>query len=201
MPAEAQTTFEQLLEEAAAFHGHICAGQIIGVRMAMLGLKGACIRDPRGEDRKNLIVFVEIDRCAADAIMTVTGCRPGKRSMKILPYGKMAATFINTATGKAVRISSREDSRERARHYAPDVKDDSMTQKEAYKIMPDEELFDIQEVRVQIRPEDMPGKPLRRVVCSVCGETVMDMKESYVDGRPLCSPCAAGHTYYELISP
>src|SRR5208337_4866044 len=177
----AQTEFEQLLREAAAFHGHICAGQIIGVRMALLGLKEVGISDPHGEDRKKLIVFVEIDRCATDAIMTVTGCTPGKRSMKILPYGKMAATFLNTDTGKAMRVSSREDSRERARHYAPDIKDDSMAQKETYKVMPDDELFEVKEVRVQIKPEDMPGKPLRRVVCSVCGETVMDMKESYVD--------------------
>src|SRR5208337_4291125 len=164
------TKFERLLAEAATFHGHLCAGQVLGVRMALLGLKELGIRDPRGEDRKRLIVFVEIDRCATDAIMTVTGCTPGKRSMKILPYGKMAATFVKAGTGKGVRIVSREDSRKKAMRYAPGPEDLSKVQTEAYKIMPDGELFDMQEVWVQIQPEDLPGKPLRRVACSYCGE-------------------------------
>lgn len=194
------TELERLLEEAAAFHGHLCAGQVLGVRMALLGLKELGIRDPRGEDRKRLIVFVEIDRCATDAIMTVTVCTPGKRSMKILPYGKMAATFVKADTGKGVRIVSREDSRERAMRYAPGLDDLSKAQKEAYKIMPDCELFDMQEVLVQIKPEDMPGKPLRRVVCSNCGESVMDIKEVYRNGRPLCWPCSSGAFYYEPLT-
>ncbi len=193
------TEFERLLEEATAFHGHLCAGQVLGVRMALLGLRELDINDPRGEDRKKLIVFVEIDRCATDAIMTVTGCSPGKRTMKILPYGKMSATFVKVDTGKAVRIVSREDSRQKAKSYAPGLDDLSKAQTEAYKSMPDCELFDMQEVLVQIKPEDMPGKPLRRVVCSNCGESVMDIKEVYLNDKPFCWPCSSGAFYYEPL--
>ncbi|NTU43682.1 MAG: formylmethanofuran dehydrogenase [Nitrospirales bacterium] len=188
--------FRRLLDEAAAFHGHLCAGQVIGVRMAMAGLEAIGIRDPRGEDRKKLIVFVEIDRCATDAIMTVTGCRPGKRSMKLRDYGKMAATFVNLETGRAVRVTSQESSRRKAASWFPEIADESKAQLEAYKVMPDSELFEFHDVVVNLRPEDLPGKPLRRVVCQVCGEPVMDMREVVDSGRVLCRPCSEGRNYY-----
>ena len=96
--------FEKLLKESIKIHGHLCPGQVLGVRMSMLGLREIGIEDPKGKDKKNIIVFVEIDRCATDAIQSVTGCSLGKRSLKFLDYGKMAATFLNLKTGNAVRI-------------------------------------------------------------------------------------------------
>ena len=74
--------FDALLEQAEAAHGHMCAGQVLGVRMALLGLRILGIEDPLGADRKRLITYVEIDRCATDAIGLVTGCRLGKRTLK-----------------------------------------------------------------------------------------------------------------------
>ena len=97
-------TYDELLEAAGNFHGEVCHGIAFGTRMTMSGLKRIGITDPKGADRKKLMVFVEIDRCATDAIMALTGCRPGKRTMKIRDYGKMAATFINLETGRAVRV-------------------------------------------------------------------------------------------------
>jgi formylmethanofuran dehydrogenase subunit E len=97
--------YETLVAEAGRFHGSICDGIKTGTRMAMSGLERIGIADPRGADRKKLMVFVEIDRCCTDAIMALTGCRPGKRTMKVREYGKMAATFINLETEKAVRVS------------------------------------------------------------------------------------------------
>ncbi len=182
--------FETLLQESVKTHGHLCAGQVLGVRMSLLGLREIGIRDPKGKDRKNLIVFVEMDRCATDAVQSVTGCSLGKRSMKFMDYGKMAATFLNLKTGKAMRVIAREDSREQAKEYFPDIDNKYAAQLEAYKVMADGELFDVMEVAVKIRPEDMPGRPMRRVRCDSCGEHVQDMREVYQDGKVLCVPCA-----------
>ena len=187
--------FEDLLNESAKTHGHLCPGQVLGVRMSMLGLRKIGIEDPKGKDKKSLIVFVEMDRCATDAVQSVTGCSLGHRTMKFLDYGKMAAAYLNLKTNNAVRVVAREDSRERAKNYFPDIEDKYKAQLEAYKIMPDEELFDVMSVKVEIRPEDMPGKPLRRVKCDKCGEHVQDMREIELDGRILCKACAYG-TYY-----
>jgi formylmethanofuran dehydrogenase subunit E len=191
------TEFNLLLEESVKVHGHLCAGQVLGVRMSMLGLSEINISDPKGRDRKSLIVYVEMDRCAADAVQSVTGCSLGKRSLRFLDYGKMAATFLNTKTGKAVRIAAREDSRVRAHELFPEVEDRHRAQLDAYRVLPDQELFDVMEVVVTPRPEDMPGRPLRRVLCDSCGEYVQDMREVYRDGRILCVPCASGG-YYEV---
>lgn len=184
---------ERLLEEAKEFHGDLCAGITLGTRMSVLGLTAIGIDDPRGKDRKNLIVYVETDRCASDAILSVTGCHPGKRSMKILDYGKMAATFINTETGKAVRVVAKD--KDNGKEYSPEQAERE-PHTVAYAMAPAAELFDIEEVAVDLKPEDMPGKPLRIVTCSSCGERVMDMREVVKDGAVLCKPCAEGTRYY-----
>ncbi len=191
-------SFEALLEESVAAHGHLCPGQILGVRMSMLGLIRIGITDPRGAQRKDLIVYIETDRCAADAVQSVTGCRLGKRTLKFMDYGKMAATFVNLNTGKAVRVLCREDAREKAKELFPSMEDKYKAQAEAYKVMPDSELFDIMPVRVKLRDCDMPGRPLSRVVCIKCGEHVQDSREvrgAY--GEALCRVCA-GDAYYEV---
>lgn len=189
--------FERLLDESVKVHGHLCPGQVLGVKMSMLGLSEVGITDPKGKDRKSIIVFVEMDRCATDAVQSVTGCSLGHRTMKFLDFGKMAATFVNLRTGKAVRVAAREESRQKAKEYFPEIEDKYAAQLEAYKIMPDEELFDIMEVKVTVKPEDMPGRPLTRVRCEKCGEYVQDVREVYKDGKLLCLPCAGGG-YYEI---
>lgn len=182
--------FEDLLDESVKIHGHLCPGQVLGVRMSMLGLKMAGIKDPKGKDRKNIMVFVEIDRCATDAVQSVTGCSPGKRTLKLLDYGKMAVTFKNLKTGKAVRILAIEESKTKAKNYFPEIEDKYECQTAAYKVMPDEELFQCMDVDVEIPEQDMPGRPLSRVKCAECGEHVQDRREVYVDGKALCKACA-----------
>jgi formylmethanofuran dehydrogenase subunit E len=177
--------FEATLKIAGDFHGDVCAGIRIGTRMSMCGLKRIGIADPKGADKKKLIVFVEIDRCATDAIMAITGCRPGKRTMKIYDYGKMAATFHNLETGRSVRVQSRPKQ--------PQDKGDMPD----FSVLPDEALFTIQEVEVMLRPEDLPGLPLRACACAQCGGNVMDGRDVMVDGRTLCKPCAAGEDYFK----
>lgn len=187
--------FESLLQESVRIHGHLCPGQVLGVKMSILGLRKIGIEDPKGKDRKNLLVFVEMDRCATDAVQSVTGCSLGHRTMKFMDYGKMAAAYMNLKTGKAVRIIAREDSREKAKNYFPEIENKYEAQAEAYKIMTDEELFDVMNVRVTLRPEDMPGRPLKRVRCDYCGEYVQDMRDVYRDGKVSCKPCAGGGYY------
>jgi formylmethanofuran dehydrogenase subunit E len=189
--------FEKLLEESVRTHGHLCPGQVLGVRMSMLGLTLIGIHDPKGLDRKKLIAYVEIDRCATDAIQSVTGCSLGKRSLKFLDFGKMAATFVNSDTGTAVRIVAKEESKAKAKNYFPDIEDKYKCQLEAYKIMPDEELFEWKKVEVRIPEEDMPGRPLRRIKCDKCGEYVQDKRDIPLDGKLLCKACVQG-AYYRL---
>lgn len=187
--------FEELLKESVKVHGHLCPGQVLGVRMSMLGLEQVGIRDPKGTDRKNILVFVEMDRCATDAVQSVTGCSLGKRSLKFMDYGKMAATFVNISTRKAVRVLAREESRELAVARFPQIADRHEAQLQAYKIMPDHELFELAEVDVELRAQDMPGRPHGRVRCDQCGEFVQDMREVLRDVKTLCRPCADGGYY------
>jgi formylmethanofuran dehydrogenase subunit E len=189
--------FESLLKESAKTHGHLCPGQVLGVKMAMLGLTSVGIVDPKGNDRKNLLVFVEMDRCATDAVQSVTGCSLGKRTMKFMDYGKMAATFLNLKTGKAVRILGREGARGKAMACQEATEDRYAAQIRAYRMMTDDELFTVMEVGVEIKPEDMPGRPMRRIRCELCGEYVQDMREVTVRGKSLCRSCAGGG-YYSL---
>jgi formylmethanofuran dehydrogenase subunit E len=187
--------YELLLEECTRVHGHLCAGQVLGVRMSLLGLRHIGIRDPRGVDRKQIMVFVEMDRCATDAVQSVTGCSLGRRTMKFMDFGKMAATFVNLGTGSAVRVLVREESRQKAKERFPFMENKYAGQREAYRTMNDEDLFEVMPVQVQLRPEDMPGRPLSRVVCDVCGEHVQDGREVRRDGAVLCKACA-GNGYY-----
>jgi formylmethanofuran dehydrogenase subunit E len=193
-------SFEVLLDRSTAIHGHLCAGQVIGVRMSMLGLAAIGIHDPKGLDRKKLYVLVEIDRCATDAIQSVTGCSLGKRSMRWVDYGVMAATFVNLETGKAVRIVAREESRELSKKYCPEIDNKYQQQLEAYRVMPEEELFTIEEVRVNVPEQDMPGRPLRRIQCESCGDWVQDCRDVELDGKLLCRGCAHGKYYSRIES-
>jgi formylmethanofuran dehydrogenase subunit E len=199
MNKETAFDFDALLERSSRTHGHLCPGQVLGVRMSMLGLSYIGIHDPLGSDRKSLIVIVEMDRCATDAVQSVTGCTLGHRTMKFLDYGKMAATYINLKTGRALRVIAREDARDKAKEYSPDVPDKYEAQREAYKAMSDEELFDVMEVTVALDPSDMPGRPLRRVQCQKCGEYVQDCRETRDNGKVLCRPCSTG-AYYQPVS-
>ena len=165
-------SLDELLVKAEAAHGHLCAGQILGVRMALLGLDRLGIADPRGVDRKRLLTYVEIDRCATDAIGMVTGCRLGKRALKFRDWGKMAATFVDLTSGRGLRIVALEDSRELARQLFPHVEPKSRQQMMAYRELNDDQLFREQWVRVIVDPSELPGTKGERLICPRCGEGV-----------------------------
>jgi len=183
--------FEALLEKSAAAHGHLCPGQAVGVRMAMLGCRLIGLDDPASHDQiKKLIVYVEMDRCTADAVACTTGVKLGRRSLKFVDYGIMAATFVNLETQKAIRIISTEESRDLAEAYAPEIIDKHARQLEAYKRMPDSVLFRVEQVEVVVPEEDYPGPTRFKATCSRCGQVVRDRREVVKDGRLFCKPCA-----------
>ena len=191
-------TLDEYLAEAEVAHGHLCAGQVLGVRLAMLGLQKLGIDDPGGKDRKRLVTFVEIDRCATDAVAVVTGCRLGKRALKFRDWGKMAATFVDANSGNGVRISARESSKQLARSMHPEIESKNQQQMLAYREMRDEDLFEVQRVRVSLPPEEFPGYKGERAVCDECGEGINFRREVRRDGKTLCRACA-GEKYYEPL--
>ena len=189
-------TLEEYIERANVAHGHTCAGQILGIRLSLLGLKELGIDDPIKE-RKRLITIVEIDRCATDAVQLVTGCRLGKRALKFKDFGKVAATFVDLKTGRAIRIVAREESKQKARELFPELEKEE-GQRRAYRQLSDEDLFTRQWVRVALPEEDMPGYRAPRVVCAQCSEGINFKREVQRDGRLLCRACA-GERYYEPL--
>ena len=181
-------SLNEYLELAARAHGHLCAGQVLGVRLAMLGLRELGIDDPIA-DKKRLMTYVEIDRCVTDAVAVVADCRLGKRALKFRDWGKVAATFVDLKTGRAIRVAAKESSKQAAREMFPEL-DKEAGQQKAYAQLPDEVLFHTQWVKVEIAPEDLPGFKGPRVLCQQCGEGINFKREVVVDGRTLCRSCA-----------
>ncbi|HEX3893910.1 MAG TPA: FmdE family protein [Terracidiphilus sp.] len=189
-------SFDELLVKAEAAHGHMCPGQILGVRMALLGLGRLGIDDPRGADRKRLITYVEIDRCATDAISMVTGCRLGKRSLKFRDWGKMAATFVDLAADRGVRVVALENSRELAQQKFGHLDGKKAQQMAAYRELPDEDLFRAQWVRVPVDAGELPGARGERFFCPRCGEGVNFGRFETIEGETLCLSCARPELRY-----
>lgn len=182
--------FLDLLQSSSVAHGHLCPGQVVGVRMAMLGCRLIGLDNPTRRDQiKKLIVFVEMDRCTSDAVSHVTGVKLGRRSLKYMDYGIMAATFVNLETDKSFRILSTEEARSLVYHYAPEVEGISIRQLEAYKRMPDSVLFRVQRVDVQLHDHDLPGPSRYKAVCTRCGQVIRDRREISENGEILCRPC------------
>jgi formylmethanofuran dehydrogenase subunit E len=192
-------SLDEILQECERLHGHMCAGQLLGARMALLGCRLVGLDDPRGRDRRNTIVWVEIDRCMADAVGAVTGARLGKRSLKYVDYGKVAATFLNAETNKAVRVVALESSRGLADERYPSIASKRERQFRAYSEATDEDLFKVEMVAVQLSEMDVPGSPRSRVICCVCGEGVNDGREVLrTDGSVVCRGCD-GESYYKKL--
>jgi formylmethanofuran dehydrogenase subunit E len=177
--------FDVYFRKAADFHGHACAGIALGTKMTLAAMHYLGL-DPAVKN-KNLIVFVEVDRCMTDAVQAVTRCSLGHRSLKFIDYGKFAASFVNLDTGKAVRAT------------VPESFDSSGPIAEvAAKIgsMADSELIILEDVKIEIAPTDLPGHSHKKAFCQICGERVMDGRDVIKDGKTLCRGCA-GNRYYQ----
>jgi formylmethanofuran dehydrogenase subunit E len=179
-------TLEEDLAAAQAFHGHLCHGMVMGVRLARYGCRELGIDEPHSY--RDLVVYVEMDRCASDAISVVAGVTLGRRRLKWLDYGKMAATFVDLATDRAVRVVPRPEVPHAGRDTNP---------LELWSDFTDEQLFTCTPVTVAVPIEDRPGRPVRTVVCARCGEKVQDAREVVDNGETVCRSCAGG-SYYQL---
>src|SRR5207247_11322782 len=168
-------TLAEYLDLATQAHCHLCAGQLLGVRLAMLVLRELDVDDPTAE-RKRLVTYVEIDRCVTDAVALVANCRLGKRALKFRDWGKVAATFVDLKTGRAIRVAARESSKQAAREMFPELEKEAGQQK-AYAQLSDEILFGKQWVKVEVAPEDLPGFKGRRVGCAQCGAGINFKRE------------------------
>src|SRR5215213_770730 len=196
MQADYLGDLDGLISECGSLHGHVCPGQVLGVRMAVLGCHLTGVEDPRGADRKKLFVWVEIDRCVTDAISAVTGVRLGKRSLKYLDYGKVAATFLNLSENIAFRILAKEESRELADTLFPSIVDKKERQMLTYREARVSELFKVESVRLELSDFEMPGRPRKRIICAECGEGVNDGRDLVnALNRRVCRPCAFGGYY------
>ncbi|MDR1051946.1 MAG: FmdE family protein [Deltaproteobacteria bacterium] len=172
------------LDKASAFHGHLCSGQVLGIRMCLKGL--SLLGLSPDDNLRDLMIFLETDRCMADAAIVVTGVTAGRRRLKFKDYGKAAMSFLDLATDRAVRVAANSEP-----HPGHDLKD-VVGFWEAYS---DDQILSWQNIRITIPPEDRPGRPLRRVPCQQCGEDVLDGRDAEIDGRVLCKACA-GQAYY-----
>lgn len=184
----------ELLEESAALHKHLCPRQVLGVRMGMLAGNILGLQLP--QPRKRLLSIIETDGCGADGIAVATNCWVGHRTLRIEDYGKMAATFVDTEAGRAIRITSRREARLQAPVYAPETHQRWQAQLLGYQRMPDELLFTVQDVYLTQSISAIISKPGRRVVCRMCGEEIMNEREVIAGRKILCRSCA-GTTYYK----
>jgi formylmethanofuran dehydrogenase subunit E len=187
------STFEELLQRSAALHQHLCPRQVLGIRMGLAAGRWLEIDVPQKD--KRLLTIVETDGCGADGIAVATGCSMGRRTMYFYDFGKVAATFVDTHTGRAVRIVPSAITRKRAKDYAPQAESRWHAYLLGYQRMPDEELLDIREVSLTISIAELLSKDGYRVSCDICGEEIINEREILREGSTLCRSCA-GKCYY-----
>jgi formylmethanofuran dehydrogenase subunit E len=192
-------TLDELLAASAARHSHLCPRQVLGVRMGILAGRLLSLELLRRHD-KRLLVIVETDGCAADGVAVATGCSVGKRTLRIEDYGKVAATFVDTLTERAIRIAPHRLAREVAADYAPEAAGRWEAQLLGYQRMPDERLLIWRPVELATPLATIVSEPGRRAICQECGEEVMNGREVARDGVMLCRACA-GETYYRSVEP
>jgi formylmethanofuran dehydrogenase subunit E len=187
----------ELLAQSATLHKHLCPRQVIGVRM---GLQVASLFEfELPQTDKRLFTFVETDGCFADGVSVATGCWLGRRTMRLMDYGKTAATFIDTKTDRVIRIWPHPNCRQSASNYVPDAQSRWHTMLEAYQLMPANELFCWRKVELSVSLKEIISRAGVRVNCEICSEEIINEREVLRDGLTLCRSCAED-SYYRFES-
>jgi len=187
---------QDILKISSAQHTHLCPRQVLGVRIGLAGAAALGFEFPRYD--KRMLIILETDGCFADGVEAATGCTVGHRTLRIEDYGKIAATFVDTETGQALRIAPRLDVRERAYPYAPNEPRHYFAQLQGYQVMPDDELLNIQPVRLTASISKIISRAGVRVNCEECGEEIINERDVNLHGLTLCRACANGG-YYGLV--
>ena len=188
----------ELLEISARDHSHLCPRQILGVRMGLLGMHAVGFCEPPA--KKRLLVITETDGCFADGLSAATGCTVGHRTLRVEDYGKTAAVFVDTLTGQALRVAPALDIRQQAYAYASGEQRHYFAQMQAYQIMPDEVMFTVQTVELNVPVAAIVSRPGVRVNCDACGEEIMNEREIKSGEMVLCRACSQGAYYYAPAS-
>ena len=184
---------DELLTVSAAHHHRICPRQVLGVRIGLLAGRVLEIALPQPE--KRLLAIAETDGCFVDGLSAATGCYVGRRTLRIEDYGKTAATFVDTLTEQAIRIVPQGNVRELAWEYAPSARSRWQAQLNGYRRIPDELLFQWQQVRLTVPVKQIIGQAGKRVYCEICGEEIINQREVVREGSVLCISCA-GKSYF-----
>jgi formylmethanofuran dehydrogenase subunit E len=185
-----------ILEKSAEGHKHLCPRQVLGVRMGIFA--GELFGLDLPQSHKRLLCFVETDGCFVDGIAAATGCTMGHRTMRLMDYGKVAATFVDTKSEKAIRISPHPQSRERANLYAANEESRWHKMLEAYQVMPTEDLLVWKPVQLNLSLGTLISRAGHRVICEACGEEIINEREVFIDGACLCRACADGGYYQQV---
>ncbi|MBL8156728.1 MAG: TraR/DksA C4-type zinc finger protein [Anaerolineae bacterium] len=188
---------KSLLEQSAALHNHLCPRQVIGVRMGLFAGQLLGLEVPQAN--KRLITFIETDGCFADGVAVATGCWLGHRTLRLIDEGKVAATFVDSETSHAIRLAPSPQVRELARELCPNAKSRWHAQLEAYQVVSDEAFFVWQEIELHLNLDALISRPGIRVNCARCGEEILNEREVYTNGQPLCRSCA-GESYFKVKS-
>lgn len=191
-------TLADILCESSSRHRHLCPRQVLGARMALYAAESLSLDLPRKD--KRLLVTSETDGCAVDGIIAASHCRVGNRTLRILDFGKVAATFTDTHTEDSIRIAPQPGARSLAWKYAPQAKNRWEAMLAGYQAMPDTELFNVQSVRLNMPLSRILGRPGQKTICEVCGEEIINGREVTERGMTVCRTCA-GDGYYQIVVP
>lgn len=189
-------SLQALLDATAALHHHLCPRQVLGVQMGRRAGDLLGLTLPQRD--KRLLTIVETDGCFTDGVAVATNCWVGRRTMRVEDYGKAAAVFVDTLTGRAVRLAPHPAVRGRARAYAPEADNGWEAMLLGYQRMDPAAMFVAQRVHLVTPLATIISQPGVRVACDRCGEEIINGREEQQDGQTLCRACA-GHGYYRPL--
>ncbi len=189
-------TLDFLLKQTESLHRHLCPRQVLGVRMSLYAGELLGLSLPQPFDEKRVFAFVETDGCFADGVSVGSNCWLGRRTLRLMDYGKTAVTFVDTQINRAVRIYPYPQSRTIAKQLSPDAKSRWHAMLTAYQTMPNESLLTWQSVTLTVSMQNLISRAGVRVNCAICGEEIINEREILVDGKPICRSCS-GDSYYE----
>lgn len=187
---------DSCLQQSAAMHKHLCPRQVLGVRIGMYAAELFALELPQKD--KRLHAFIETDGCFVDGITISTGCSLGHRTLHFFDHGKVAATFVDTKLGRAIRVWPNPNCRKQAHQYAPTAPNRWTAQLNAYQVLPSAALLCSSEVELALDLKALIAVPGIRVNCSACGEEIINQREVKRRDSVLCRSCAGG-SYYRTL--
>lgn len=189
-------SLDEILRESSARHKHLCPRQVLGARMALYASELLGLELPRRD--KRLLVIAETDGCTVDGLIAATGCHVGGRTLRILDFGKVAATFIDTYTESAFRLAPKPEARSLALEYIPGTRTQWEAMLKGYQVIPNETLFKVQTVRLEVPLAEIISKPGKKSTCMQCGEEIINGREVVSHDVLLCRACA-GAGYFRVV--